>query len=228
MIFAFPHGLIKVGRPSTPGAGPGLQGASSTKALPEGQRGQGSGRRSRHSPVSSSRPCLEGGRGLEPLDPRSGKPDARPGTDASSRAIFTDQWMQRRSRSWNWSCCSSPGSPRSAGPEGSARLSGPGAEFRHHSHGTRFSAHTISKSDFPIRIRGEKKSVKSHSTEKPESSNLSGSILPATVIPTSPSQGQLPPSWTSQQQTPKPMWKKQQDNKGLTPVFKIFRACHWF
>lgn len=81
--------------------------------------------------MSSSRPCLEGGRGLEPLDPRSGKPDARPGTDASSRAIFTNQWMQRRSRSWNWSCCSSlparraqPGWRDPGGSRGSARNSG--------------------------------------------------------------------------------------------------------
>lgn len=115
--------------------------------------GQGSGRRSRHSRVSSSRPCLEGGRGLEPLDPRSGKPDARPGTDASSRAIFTNQWMRRRSRSW--SCCSSPSSPRSARLQGSGRLRGPSTEFRHHSHSTSFSAHSTSKSECPIRIHSK-------------------------------------------------------------------------
>lgn len=115
--------------------------------------GQGSGRRSRHSRVSSSRPCLEGGRGLEPLDPRSGKPDARPGTDASSRAIFTNQWMRRRSRSR--SCCSSPSSPRSARLQGSGRLRGPSTEFRHHSHSTSFSAHSTSKSECPIRIHSK-------------------------------------------------------------------------
>lgn len=41
------------------------------------------------------------------------------------------------------------------------------------------------------------------------------------VTPTctpSPFQGQLPPSWTSQQHTPNPMWKKQQDNRSLTQV----------
>lgn len=117
--------------------------------------GQGSGRRSRHSRVSSSRPCLEGGRGLEPLDPRSGKPDARPGTDASSRAIFTNQWMRRRSRSRSWSCCSSPSSPRSARLQGSGRLRGPSTEFRHHSHSTSFSAHSTSKSECPIRIHSK-------------------------------------------------------------------------
>lgn len=70
--------------------------------------------------VSSSRPCLEGGRACWS---RSGKPDARPGTDASSRAIFTNQWVavpeQELLR------LSKPGSPRSAGLEGSRRLSGP-------------------------------------------------------------------------------------------------------
>lgn len=161
--FGFPHGLMKVGQPTTPGPGLGLQGASSTKALPKGQEDTGSGRRSRHSRVSSSRPCLEGGRGLEPLDPRSGKPDARPGTDASSRAIFTSQWMRcrSRSRSWNWSCSPLPARCSPRGWRIRAAL-GPRTRFRHHSHTTRFSAHAISQSEFPSRSQGKIHQIAEH------------------------------------------------------------------
>lgn len=38
----------------------------------------------------------------------------------------------------------------------------------------------------------------------------------------SPSQGHLPPSWTSQQHTPNPTWKNQQDNKSLTLVYSNY------
>lgn len=179
-----------------------MQGASSTKALPKGRPGHG------ERPAQPSQPCvlqqtLSGGReggGLEPLDPRSGKPDARPGTDASSRAIFTNQWMQRRSRSWNWSCCSSlpaqPGWRDPGSSRGSARNSG--------------TAHTA-RGFLPtpsLRVSSPSESTekpfKALSTEKPESSNLNGSIFPAMVTPTctpSPPQGQLTLSWTSQQHT---------------------------
>lgn len=159
MIFGFPHGLIKVGQPTTPGQGRVCREPPAQRPFPKAGEG-------RAAAAQLPQPCVlqqtlsggrEGGRrGLEPLDPRSlarsGKPDARPGTDASSRAIFTNQWMRRRSRSWNWSCCSSPSSLCSAGLEGSGRLWGPSTEFRHRSHSRSFSAHTTSKSEFPIRI----------------------------------------------------------------------------
>lgn len=70
--------------------------------------------------VSSSRPCLEGGRACWS---RSGKPDARPGTDASSRAIFTNQWVAVPEQ--EPLLLSKPGSPRSARIEGSGQLLGP-------------------------------------------------------------------------------------------------------
>lgn len=114
-------------------------------------------------------PVWREGGGLEPLDPRSGKPDARPGTDASSRAIFTVQWMRCRSRSRSWSRCSSAGAqPGSRGP---ARNSG-----------TTHTAPGFVPTP-PPRVsspsESTEKSMKSLSAEKPESSALDDqSFLP--------------------------------------------------
>lgn len=122
---------------------------------------------------AASAPCvlqqtLAGGReggGLEQLDPCSGKPDARPGTDASSRAIFTIQWMQCWSRSWNWSCCSSqPGWRDPGGSRGPAWNSG-----------TAHTAQGFVPTPSPrvsSSSESTEKSIKSLSTEKPESSSL--------------------------------------------------------
>lgn len=150
-ISGFPHGLMKAGQPVTPGQGRVCREPRAQRPFPKAGQGRAAAGAAAAAMCPPADPVWrEGGGWSRSIPARSGKPDARPGTDASSRAIFTNQWMRRRS--WNWSCCSSPSSPRSAGLEGSGRLWGPSTEFGHHSHSRSFSAHRTSKSESSIRI----------------------------------------------------------------------------